>query len=461
MRPLDGITVVSLEQAVAAPVTASHHACFLARTLRRILVVFAVLAGTGAGNALADGKLYAADVWPEIPDQRALILFDGARQAMVLQSRFAVPEGKQFAGAVGWVVPVPTEPMLGSMSAMYADRLFRQAARRTGPDEYSILPLVALLAVVTLIYLLVVGIGGDEHRRGLRAAAIICLIGSLLASVSLGSFQAVEVVKEMRVGAYDAKVLRAGSSADLIGWFKHNGFAFTEADSAALDGYIKRSWLFVTARFAPDTNESFGLGGMSPPLLVRFDAKSIVYPLVLTATAGRATEVALYVYAPYRADAGDRLSLRFAGHGSPELNWFREYVTPVGFFDAIGFSSPPFLTKLKGKLKPVQMREDLTLAAAPDNKSYRETSLTPMSMIYGGYSLGVGILALLMRISRRPYFRAIKPLYHLLISLFLTPLAGILFLVVHAVRDWRQWRGSALRMRQERLAGGKSPDATS
>lgn len=448
MRPLDGITVVSLEQAVTAPFATRHLAALGARALRHIVVVLVVLAETGAGAALADGKIYASDVWPEIPDQRALILFDGARQVMLLQSRFAAPEGKQVAGAVGWVVPVPTEPMLGSMSARGADRLFRQAARQTGPNEISILPLVALLAVATLVYLFVAGIRGNERMKSLRAAAIIGLIGCLLAAVSLGTFQAVEFVKELRVGAYDAKVLRAGSSADLIGWLKHNGFAFTEADSAALDGYIKRKWLFVTARIAPDANESFGRGGMSPPLLVRLDAKRLIYPLALTATAGRATEVALYVYAPSRVHAGDRLPVRFAGHENPDLNLLREYVTPVDLFDVIQFSGPPFLTKLKGKLEPAGMGEDLALAAAPENKSYRETSLTPLSIVYGGGSLAVALLALLMRVSSRQIFGAVNPLYHLLLSLFVTPLAGILILIVHGVQDWRKRRGSALRTEQ-------------
>ncbi len=444
MRPLGGIKVVSLDQATAALLVARARVGVLSRALKRILAVLVVLAGAGAGAAFADGKIYTADVVPEIPDQRALILFDGAQQAMLLQSRFAAPEGGQVTGAVGWVVPVPAEPMLGSMSARDADRVFRQLARRTGPDEISIVPAVALLAVVTWIYLLVAGIGGDERRRTLRAAAIIGLIGCLLAAISLGtSRQGVEVVKELRVGAYDAKVLRAGSSADLIGWLKHNGFAFTEADGAALDGYIKRGWLFVTARLAPDANESFGRGGMSPPLLVRFGAKSLVYPLALTASAGRATEVALYVYAPYQADSGNRLSLRFAGQEGPELHWFREYVTPVGFFDAIRFSSAPFLTKLKGKLEPSQMREDLTLAAASEHKSYRETAMTPLSIVYGGGSLAVALIALLMRLSGRWYFRTINPIYHLLLSLFMTPLAGILILIIQGVQDWRTKRGSA------------------
>lgn len=448
MRPLDGITVVSLEQAVAAPFATRHLAGLGARMLKRILVIICVLTGVGGGAALADGKIYASDVWPEISDQRALILFDGARQVMLLQSRFAAPEGKQVAGAVGWVVPVPTEPMLGSMSALHADRLFRQAARRTGPNEISILPLVALLAVVTLVYLLVAGIRSNERMKSLRDAAIIGLIGCLLAAVSLGSYHAIEVVKELRVGAYDAKVLRAGSSADLIGWLKQNGFAFTEADSAALDGYIKRGWLFITARIAPDANESFGRGGMSPPLLLRFDAKSVVYPLALTATAGRATEVSLYVYAPSQVHAGDRLPVRFAGHGNPDLNSLREYVTPVNFFDAIQFSRPPFLTKLKGKLEPAGMGEDLALAALPENRNFRETSLTPLSIVYGGGSLAVALLALLMRVSSRQIFGAVNPIYHLLLSLFLTPLAGMLILIVHGVQEWREKRGSALRTEQ-------------
>ncbi len=420
--------------------------------MRRALVIAAL---AFSPQAAADGKIYASDLVPEIPDQRALIAHDGRQQILLLQSRFAAPEGRR-VGAVGWVVPAPSVPELATMPAGGADRVFRRLARSTAPEELSLLPLVALLALSTLAFALVMRLLGrreaTRQRRWahawldnvrfatLRQAAIVGLIGCLLAAVALPSYQGVEILKQLQVGPYAANVVRARSPAELVAWLKQEGFAYGEADAAALAGYIGRGWVFVTARIAPDKDADFGRGGMSPPLLLRFASPQPVYPLALTATAGRATEVSLYVFAPAQADAGGRLPLVYAGPQALGSFLPVDAVTQPNFFRGFGVESAGHLSKFKGRLEPAQMREDLVLRPASAPADFRESAIGPLSKAYGGASLAVAALAAAAWLSRRASFRRLNPVYYLLISLFLTPIAGLAFLLAHAIQDLRAAR---------------------
>ena len=70
--------------------------------------------------ALADGKFYSQEkVPPGLPYQRAFIAHDGARELLILQSKF---EGE--AEDFGWVVPLPAVPELASMNAWQGARFF-------------------------------------------------------------------------------------------------------------------------------------------------------------------------------------------------------------------------------------------------------------------------------------------------------------------------------------------------
>ncbi len=86
-----------------------------------------------AGPVLADGKFYWSEsIPPSIPNQRALLWFDGARETLLLQSKYQTPTstGEPF----GWVVPVPAAPDLASMDPRLANEWFRVADYASTPN---------------------------------------------------------------------------------------------------------------------------------------------------------------------------------------------------------------------------------------------------------------------------------------------------------------------------------------
>ena len=99
--------------------------------------------------ALADGKMYGReDIPPEIPYQRALILFRDGTETLVLQSRFAGIDTDE-STTIGWVVPVPAVPEVASMPSERADMLFGGLYHHTRPRTYTLGPVV-VRGVLTL-----------------------------------------------------------------------------------------------------------------------------------------------------------------------------------------------------------------------------------------------------------------------------------------------------------------------
>lgn len=79
------------------------------------LLIFVMLLAQGV---LADGKMYMEKVLPDIPYQRAIIMFDGGEQTMVLQSKYSEPTST--ASDMGWVIPLPSVPELASCESHYS-----------------------------------------------------------------------------------------------------------------------------------------------------------------------------------------------------------------------------------------------------------------------------------------------------------------------------------------------------
>jgi hypothetical protein len=138
---------------------------------------------------------------------------------------------------------------------------------------------------------------------------------------------------------------------------------------------VARGWCFATARIRQGENPDAFLTreGLVPPLVLAFPTTVPVYPLALTGTGGGETEVVLWVVAPHRVEADGRLTTRFAGRypegvRSEWLRPFREHPEPLG--------DPrweqPWLTKLRDRLRPEQMRTDLVLRYANADEPMRE-----------------------------------------------------------------------------------------
>jgi hypothetical protein len=345
---------------------------------------------------LADGMVYWSEsVPPEIPYQRALLLFDGQQETLILQSRYQVTNSTT-DGPLGWVVPVPSVPELASVDADVAASLFAElnAATTARPRQIRIL-YILLLAVA---FLLPVGsilallacwlsfcIPGmhfvQRHRKGLIISAFVVLVPSACACLWVyiyprssynASPQLVEVVKVEQVGIYDVQVTKAHQAQGLIEWLNQNHLQFDEDDTQIFDEYVRRGWCFVVARIDPSsgTGEQGVSGGLAAPLIMRFPAEAPVYPLLLTSTSGHETQVQLYLLSEHKWQNAGRLRLYYARRTRlPRRDDLLSDVEPAGFFSDADLALP-YLCGYIRTLTPEQMREDLSFTLAEDDDPY-------------------------------------------------------------------------------------------
>jgi hypothetical protein len=372
--------------------------------MRRLILVAAAVAALLPTLALADGKFYsprapAEEVPPHIPYQRALITHDGTRELLILQSKF---EGR--AEDFGWVVPLPAVPKLVGMAEKDVQLLFRELdwysrPRVVKPGETLglLLVLFFLASLGALIIFPVLQL--VWKRRGKRfpkflsvtssrATGLVLLLLIILVmgmaipnTIESRSSAGIDVLSAQQVGIYDAKVIRARDSGDMIAWLNEHDYRFDDTDKNAFDNYIKRGWCFVTACINLEKAGKERVSdweGMVLPLAMLFETKEAVYPLTLTGTGGKETEVLLYIFAQHKVvDPLGRFALRFAGKEAACMAVLGSQFDPPLFNDKYGqyfyFNPfPDYMVKLKARLMPEAMKEDLILRPAPDDDSYRE-----------------------------------------------------------------------------------------
>jgi len=368
------------------------------------LVLLLVLAALLVGSVpvLADGMFYWPEpVPPEIPYQRALLMFDGGYETLIVQSKYRMSSSA--AAAFGWVVPVPSVPELASVDPDLAEYLFFELAQTSRPKVTEITDWLwgfavfanLFLAPASIILLLLCGVSFFtqrlqfiRRRRGLVAlATLLLLIFSLcvlafyagagtMAPVPGGTETTVDVIKEEQVGIYDVQVVKAGEAGDLIEWLSENRFQFGEEDTQVFDDYLRRGWCFVVARVDParSTGQSLTTSeGLVAPLILRFETEAPVYPLALTATAGSDTQVLLYVLSKHKWEGDGRLGLEYAGGASLHIleDACREASDSLAAACLDG-AALPYLSKFKGTLTPAEMESDLLLAPAEDDEPYRK-----------------------------------------------------------------------------------------
>lgn len=367
-----------------------------------LLVLAALLAGSVP--VLADGMFYWTEsIPPEIPYQRALLIFDGGYETLIVQSKYRMSSSA--TRGFGWVVPVPSVPELASAEPRLADHLFEELSWKSQPGmtrrSETLRNLVGIFCVfvapaagILLLLLCLVSFFTPRlrfirRRRGLIAVVSILLINISIISISAiwvwmnyfmspkaesGGY-AVDVISEEQVGIYDVQVIKAREAGDLILWLNENRFQFDKEDTQVFDEYLRRGWCFVVAQVDPtrSADDKILAEGLVAPLILRFQTVAPVYPLALTSTAGHDTQVLLYVLGENKWRNDGRLELEYAGeaHLRALEDVCREALPdmPAGCF-ADGDLS--FLCKFKGTLTPAQMEKDMVLVPAEDDKPYRK-----------------------------------------------------------------------------------------
>jgi hypothetical protein len=184
----------------------------------------------------------------------------------------------------------------------------------------------------------------------------------------------IDIIRADDIGVYQAKVIKANSSVNLISWLKENGFQFQSTDLPVLDDYIRRDWCFVVAAVKPEKlmAEETYFGGLIAPIILRFKTSIPIYPLALTSTIGTDTQLVIYILNQVRVQCRNRLPMTFAGNHSLFAGSWAEVSQHKQVFKGLEETNLTYLTKFKGTLTPAQMRKDLEFEAAPDNKPFRE-----------------------------------------------------------------------------------------
>jgi hypothetical protein len=406
---------------------------------------FALILAIAATAAGADGRIYASSYAPEIADQRALIAFDGARQVMLIENRISLLDGRPIS-SLGWVVPVPALPEIAVVTDRTSLRRFYQRLRaESDPDPLPVVPFVLALVPFAIVYARRLRKQEHPDARTLNGSIWIGIVGSVLAVVSLpaplpsGPDSGVEVVKALRSGPLDAKVVRATSGAELVDWLKVNGFEYHKADVAAIDDYLRRKWLFVVWKLVPQPGGAFEGQSASPPLVLSFPTRQAVYPLALTAAGGRGLDLVLYVCAPTRMEPSVAMHTTYAGaFYMPTTVFFKEEdKAAVALFDALR-PMPDYLTKLVRKLSADEMRQDIHFIQAAGKGNFKDWTVGPMFTFWIGGAFIVALVAALLQRVGGARWRSSSPAWFAM-SMFLSPLALVILLVsVH--RQYKEYR---------------------
>lgn len=322
---------------------------------------------------------------PAIPYQRAVIFHDDGVETLFVQSSFD-GIGADAPVGLGWVVPVPAVPELGSMPADDASALFRALGMRSSPRIVRVGPTVLWWGAVVLVLAAIFVLLGSlivrplpswwrARRRLLIITASLVLVGTcstgflLPALARAGAGVGVEVLHREQVGLYDVQVVGAEDPRALVAWLDEHGLDYGNADEAAIADHVARGWCFVVAVVDPSA-EGVVLRGMLAPLILRFPTERAIYPLALTASGGHDTEVLLHVIAETNVDAGPRLPRRHAGPFDIHLAFHLDAVEPPGFVAAP--TRPMRMTTFQRVLTAAQMATDLEIVPAADRGDHRE-----------------------------------------------------------------------------------------
>jgi hypothetical protein len=265
----------------------------------------------------------------EEPTQRAIIYWQGGREALILQVKYA-GAAEDFA----WIVPLPGRPEVDAIDVEKSPfeelSLYTQRRRRWG-------------------------------YKG-RAAA---------------EKEAVTVLERKVVGVYDVAVLAASEAGALSNWLNNNGYAFPQERKDVLEHYTRKKWVYVAMRIdrkALKSDEVKKLKtGELQPIRFRFAAKEMVYPLKISSVNSGQTEVLLYVLAdaPMAVEGKheqqglsiERNICGFAVYQDPEFGTYRKArgeELPLTW-EALGVPKDKGLSlcKYRAVYKTVEMTNDL------------------------------------------------------------------------------------------------------
>ncbi|MDD4890532.1 MAG: DUF2330 domain-containing protein [Phycisphaerae bacterium] len=303
---------------------------------------------------------------PAILLQRALIVHRGGVETLIVESSFDTS-----SKSVGWVLPLPVAPtkfepadpgMLTALEIAIGPRIVHDLFLEI---RSILIALVIMLAYGTVM--VTVKKRSDRWTAYIAFAMVILVVSSCLlpsmgsAGLSGGSRAGLEVLATQRVGRYDVTILKSGDAAVLSSWLADNGFAQPDAAGQGIIGdYVRRKWCFAVAKLVPDA-----AGKATPhPLRVEFPADRPIFPMELTAIAGSATRVELFVLA-HGSAAADKFHVVASDGYTRVGSWYAGRSTDLQIAQPAMMElmwDGCVLTRLTATLTPAEMNRDVEIA---------------------------------------------------------------------------------------------------
>ena len=193
-----------------------------------------------------------------------MIAFNGEREILVVQSRYE-NRGEQPLREIGWIVPLPAVPRVGTMEPYQAERTFRNLGMRSSVQHVSIFGElvgwlgiavfvgfgVVVLRLTVSIAMIALKITPDRRigtpRSNLKWTGMLFL-AILLMAIAIPQFSGrgtVDVVKAETVGGRERKVVKRGGSATLFARCKKRVLKDDAADDARAERPMAKGWGFV------------------------------------------------------------------------------------------------------------------------------------------------------------------------------------------------------------------------
>ncbi|HEY0866730.1 MAG TPA: DUF2330 domain-containing protein [Fimbriimonas sp.] len=282
---------------------------------RILLLVLTALASLALGDGMVfpAGKAGLTEKPPSIPDQRAVLKWDGEIETMIVESTLAGPRG-----TYGWVVPLPTRPSyVKAVKPEYIAGTFAQVRPPVKPLKERDLTLPAAAALFLSVMLLTSAMRYRKQEVGTRLLLFFgeALAGALVlgwvnaspaaqdlatagiveraASAAGSAKKSVEVESLGTIGSYDVSVLYGEEGKPLMEWLKEHDIRVPENAQKVVDAYAKEGWCFLAAEFRKDEDRP-----LPPhPLKAVFPSKELVYPMRLTGTQDQPLRLEIVVVA--------------------------------------------------------------------------------------------------------------------------------------------------------------------
>ncbi|MBD3182330.1 DUF2330 domain-containing protein [Candidatus Poribacteria bacterium] len=230
-----------------------------------------------------------------------------------------------------------------------------------------------------------------------------CMFGSVAEEDSdVAEEPGVDIIDEQTVGEFNGITLSADDPDALINWLEENNYNYSVHDKDIVDYYIQRGWFFTVVRIDGKTDP-----GMSEyyryninPILFRYSASSLIYPLRLSSiNSGDRTSIEMYIISDTKMTfPGSRIE--YANRMDED-----EIKSIIDRFPAFGglIGQYRYLTKLKRTFSILEMEEDIEIVPASDDKEFKQ-------IIYNGVSswidfIPLGVFIFLFVVFRKIYKR--------------------------------------------------------